>query len=466
MINKFLRLPIIPILFKTITFLSLVLLVINGLSATSDDAAFLKILRNTNWANLIVWSYWWPFIIITAVLFGRIWCMVCPVETITTTASKFGFRKKVPPFLKSGWGITIFYILILFVGIQGLSIHRDPSRMALYLIMLIAISILTGFIFEKNAFCAHFCPVGFLLGLYARLSPFGWRVFDKDVCKKCKDKSCIHRDNQYRVINKSCGVNLNPPNIKDNSECILCTGCMKACEKYNKTGQGGRPNPGFRFTGLGKTLRESWEVTPAIAGFVLIVAGFVIYEILSEWSGTKQILMVAPKTITDLFAVNNSVFKGLIKSTILFFLFPLAIVAIPYIISSTARKKIGFGTYLLSYLTALVPIMAAAHIGKSLLKMASRIPYLSIIGEDIAGLKTAEGILNNSIVLQNLPGWIGLFLTITLIFLLSVGFYFSIKMIHNKSNRLFPEKKPTAIFLLPVLYGSIFIITIFAWRII
>lgn len=38
--------------------------------AYSTDAAFLKEFRNTNLGNLIVWSYWWPAIVIGAIFWG------------------------------------------------------------------------------------------------------------------------------------------------------------------------------------------------------------------------------------------------------------------------------------------------------------------------------------------------------------------------------------------------------------
>ena len=45
-------------------------LVCSGLGVSTDDPDFAKILRNTNLSNLIVWSYWFPLIVIGAVLLG------------------------------------------------------------------------------------------------------------------------------------------------------------------------------------------------------------------------------------------------------------------------------------------------------------------------------------------------------------------------------------------------------------
>ena len=169
-INRAISRAYLPVSLKYISLVAYAVLIITGLAAYSTDAAFLKQLRNTNLGNLIVWSYWWPAIVILAIFFGRIWCMVCPVELITTFFAKIGLKRKRPAWLLSGWAITVFYILILFVGIQGFAIHRNPFFMAIYLLAIVGVSVIIGSIYEKNTFCRYVCPVGYLLGMYSKLS--------------------------------------------------------------------------------------------------------------------------------------------------------------------------------------------------------------------------------------------------------------------------------------------------------
>lgn len=80
------------------------LLVAGGLAANTGDMAFAKVLRNTNVANLVVWSYWWPLITLSAIFLGRVWCTVSPMELVTSLAAKVGLKRKPPAFLRSGWG--------------------------------------------------------------------------------------------------------------------------------------------------------------------------------------------------------------------------------------------------------------------------------------------------------------------------------------------------------------------------
>ena len=143
-INFLLQKPLLPLALKILSLIAYIVLIIFGLSAFSDDAVFLKQLRNTNLGNLIVWSVWWPAIVLMSIFWGRIWCMVCPVEMITSFFAKIGFKQKRPKWILSGWAITVFYIIILFVGIQLFAIHRNPFYMAMYLLSIVLISIIVG----------------------------------------------------------------------------------------------------------------------------------------------------------------------------------------------------------------------------------------------------------------------------------------------------------------------------------
>lgn len=160
LINRLLKRIWFPMGAQVFTFIVFILLIIVGLEANTDDMAFAKILRNTNAANLIVWSDWWPLIIVFSVFLGRVWCMVCPMGLVTTLSAKMGLRRKPPAFLRSGWVITLFYVLILFVGIHTLAIHRVPYRMAVFMILLLITAVGSGLLFRRNTFCAHICPVG------------------------------------------------------------------------------------------------------------------------------------------------------------------------------------------------------------------------------------------------------------------------------------------------------------------
>ncbi len=222
--------PLIP---QLVTLGVFILLIWGGFGLFTEDMDFAKVLRNTNLANLIVWSYWWPGVIIVAILAGRHWCTVCPMELITSLSGKFGLKRKPGRFLRSGWAITLFFAFILVVGVHTLAIHRVPGRMAVYMILLLAVAFLVGLIWEKRTFCTYLCPVGHLLGLYALLSAMEWRVQSRDCCDRCKTKECIAKSRQYLITARSCTSELYPTEIRDNRKCILCSPCLSSCPHDN-----------------------------------------------------------------------------------------------------------------------------------------------------------------------------------------------------------------------------------------
>ncbi len=463
-INKYLGKAYFPISLKYVSLVAYIVLIATGLMAYSTDAEFLKQLRNTNLGNLIVWSYWWPAIIIMAIFFGRIWCMVCPIEIITSFFAKIGLKRKRPKWLLSGWVITIFYFIILFVGIQGFAIHRNPFFMAIYLLVIVGVSIIIGSIYEKNTFCRYVCPVGYLLGLYSRLSFFGWRVKNPKTCETCKDKSCIQRDYHYNWNYKSCGVDLYPGNIDNNADCILCAGCLKTCSKYQSEKNVERPNPQLTYIGFANDLFKLKPLKMAEMVFVLIVSGFVISEIWSEWKVTDTILGYLPNLLLKPFAISNKIVYGILNGIVLFAIIPFLIWVIPYIISKLLGISIKIKDYFLTYSIAFIPIIAAAHLDKAILKSTSRLPYFEHLFSDVTGKTTAQQIIDGKIILQSTPAWLNMFVSSLLTLIIITGVWISIAVVKRLNKKVQNNSSNKAMYLIPIIYGSLFIAMIFAWR--
>ena len=464
LINRLFRKTWFPLVFQLLSLIVFILLIIGGLSANTDDPIFAKVLRNTNLSNLIVWSYWWSLIILSAMLFGRVWCTVCPMELISSLASKFGLKRTAPRFLRSGWFITIFYVLILFVGIHTLSIHRVPYLMAIYMLILFGTVIVFGLIYSRNAFCAYVCPVGHLLGLYSRLAPFAWGVRNKSVCSDCSDKSCVSKKTAYNFQGRSCGVGLYPGNIEDDSQCIVCGQCTKACDR-NNPGDSERPNPAWFSRPWFSGLLNLKPLSPAQMLFSLIVSGFVIYEVFSEWSVTKEILSEIPAAANH-WLNTGAEWKGLIKSLTLFVLLPLVFWLLPFGLFRSVGGRLSISDYLLRFGISFIPIMAAAHAVKAVLKMTSRIPYWDHVFSDPTGTDTAQAILDKTLVLSSIPAWREPLITVLALLLMTGGVVLSIFLIRklisaNLKNTNFGRM---FMYLIPVLYGGLFLVGLIAWR--
>jgi len=379
-----------PLIVQVLMLFVLTILIYGGISVTTDVPGFAKVLRNTNLANLVVWSYWWPLIIIAAIVLGRFWCMLCPVELVTFLVGRIGLRRKAPKLFKSGWIITIFYAFILIVAVHTWHIHRIPQRMAIYLLMLVVVAVVVSLIYQKRAFCSYVCPVGHLLGLYALVSPFEWRAKDLSICKTCKTKDCVAKKNHYQITGRSCTTNLYPATIIDNRDCLLCTQCLKACPYDNLRFSARWPFADF--------LRNV-ELRTAQIAFIVLVSGFVVYEILSEWPVSKQILMWLPDKLINALTITGSA-ANVVSAIVIFLIFPailfLLVAALAKIVSH-APQAITARTFAL----LLLPTLAGAHLIKATLKMTSRIPYWQYAFSDPLGVATARKIIDKNIMLNH-----------------------------------------------------------------
>ncbi|MBT3801952.1 MAG: 4Fe-4S binding protein [Bacteroidetes bacterium] len=411
-----------PFWIQIITLLFFVFIVIIGFDISTDDSALAKQLRNTNLANLIVWSYWWPLIIVSAVLFGRHWCTICPMELVTAVVAKFGFQRKVPKSIKSGWIITILYAFIAIVAIHYWAIHRLPHRMALYMIFLFGLSILVSIVFEKRAFCSYFCPVGKLLGIYALLAKVGIRIKSSDTCQNCKTKECISKKLHYEIAGRSCTSNLYPAYIETNNDCILCSQCIKVCPHQNIEYKKSK----FSFSNNSRIRLNSAEL-----GMILLLTGFVVYEILSSWKESKELLLWLPEYYQTL-SISSLLPAKINEGIILFVLLPFVFLGNGAYLRKIFSKESLFDSWAQISLYIL-PVIAFAHIFKALLKTVSRIPYWQYSLKDFSGEQYAQQIVDGIVVIPKHELLSFLILIIGLLLLL-YGFIIGIRRIMQTTN--------------------------------
>ena len=254
--------PIVP---QLIT-LSVFVILFIGSIGVGYDSKIAPYIASTNLANQVVWNIWWPFTLVIAAIAGRLWCSVCPLELVNSLGSRIGLKKRAPGFLRSGWVVTLLFAFILFGAGKYLGLRAVPRTLAIYLATMVSISLILGLIYEKRSFCSYVCPLGSILGMYSYIAATEWRADDASVCKECKTKDGVAKKNRYKLAGHSCTSNLNPANISDNRECLLCTHCLKACPSTNF-----RFSLRLPFTDFFKKIK----LTPAEMGILMLIIGFV-----------------------------------------------------------------------------------------------------------------------------------------------------------------------------------------------
>jgi NAD-dependent dihydropyrimidine dehydrogenase PreA subunit len=390
-----------PLAAQIFTLLCFALLIAGGLAAPHVSEKMAGTLRNTNLAALIVWSLWWPLVIVSAVVFGRIWCQICPMELVNSFFSKIGLKRRVPRFFTSGWGITLFYSLALLGFIRTFWAHRFPERMAMFFLFLFATAVVTGLVYEKRAFCDYLCPVGRLLGLYSCCSVFEWRARDKETCKRCETKDCIAPQNSYTLTARSCTSHLYPPKIKDNRSCLVCTNCLKVCPYQNLSFSLRRPMA---------DLFGNLKFTAAEFFLLFLASGLAFWEISEEWSAAEEAMLYIPERITAWLGASGEM-GHLIHALVLFVGLPAVLFLIPGIIGKYLNR-ISLLDSLKNFSLIFLPVVALTHMLKALFRISSRLPYYPLAVKDPVGTKTAELLRSGAISInEHLPSLISPYLT-------------------------------------------------------
>jgi len=279
-------------------------------------------------------------IVLSAIFLGRVWCIMCPVEMVTSFFSKTGLKMKRPRWVLSGWIITLFYLLILVVGVTLLQVDMNPKYTSYYLLAIMGTAILSGMVFEKNTFCRYICPVGYLLGIFSKLAVWGWRVKDTATCDSCRDKSCISKKYIYRLTQKSCGVDLIPARIDNNTHCLLCGGCRQTCKTHNPDNNPMRPNPGLVKTGFAQDLMQIQPLHLAEWAFLFVLTGSMIFE-MTHFQITSGL---SASFISASLHLSEGWIKDIVEVAYLHFLLPVILWVVPYLLLN-ARMQISVNEY-------------------------------------------------------------------------------------------------------------------------
>ena len=454
-LRRLLKSAWVPLAVQVAMLVAFALLVWGGLGVGDADDEVAGLARYTNLANLLVWCCWFPLVIVGAVVLGRVWCAVCPMELATTVASRIGLRRPVPAFLKSGWAITILYGAAAIVGVYTLGVHRVPHRMAVYLVALLALALTVGLVFEKRAFCSHVCPVGHLLGLYAHCSVLQWRAADAAVCNACEGKDCVAKSRRLGIRRRSCTSGLYPPAIQDNRDCLLCTQCLKVCPSDNLC---------LAVRAPWSDLRRPLGLTGAQLAFLAIVSGFVIFEVLSEWEPSLRALEWLPYLVADAFGLTGPA-ADLAAAGVMFVLLPAALfLAVAGGVRLAARTPVFDGAKAFALL--LLPTVTGAQVVKAILKTTGHLPYWKVALADPAGVESARAIQAGTLAFDpSLPGWVTAAITVVVAMILVVALIVTVRLAQTSpwTARL-PRAARPALVAAAATYWAIFAVTIVLWR--
>ena len=382
-LHRFISWRWFPYVFQVAMLAPLILLTILGWGQLTPSGVPDKLYAKANLVNLAIWGLFWPGLVWVTVLFGRVWCMVCPLELVSNVSERIGrhwgiSQRALGSWLRAGWVILLFYATLQFL-VAGVSLHRVPAYTAFFLLGLIFLAVLTGLFLRDRAFCRGFCPLALLLKIYGRGGALAVRSAADGVCQRCSEKHCVAASNRYHPDARSCPSLLNPAKLSDSQDCLLCTQCIKVCQPNNMQLL---VRPPYARSDV-RTALPVWPVTL----FVMIASGFVTSELASEWPRATAVFQSPAEWATHVLGIEK--LAGWIEGVWRLLVFPLLLwlpLGLLVMVFGGARRLSEAWSRIA---LPLAIVISAGHMAKGLAKIVSWVGFLPIAVREPDGIRTS-----------------------------------------------------------------------------
>jgi hypothetical protein len=155
--------------------------------------------RDHNAALTVFWAGWWPAVMISFPLLGRIWCSICPFMAVgnlaQTAVESMGVQLKKWPKWVDTWGplfaFGLFFVILVWEELWNLP---ESGALSAWLLLLITSGAVFNQVqFKDRVWCRHLCPIGAMCRTFGTMSMVEVRSF-KANCQGCTNPQCVNGD--------------------------------------------------------------------------------------------------------------------------------------------------------------------------------------------------------------------------------------------------------------------------------
>lgn len=179
-----------------------------------------------HFSNSLVWGVWEPLLILSFLYIGRAWCTICPLSMLGSLAKRFRILCLERPhpawFAKAAVPVSVAGFLGIILAEHYYEMPHDPVATAAFLATMSFAMVILSHLYQRQAFCQHFCPLG---ALGAALSPAGALQLRANplVCTtQCTSHDCNGKE-------RGCPVFHHPLRMGEGDRCKLCLKCLTSC---------------------------------------------------------------------------------------------------------------------------------------------------------------------------------------------------------------------------------------------
>ena len=167
-------------------------------------------------AQFVFWGLWWPFVMLSMMALGRVWCGVfCPEGTLTEFASRHGLGRAIPRWIRwRGWPFVAFVCTTVYG--QLVSVYEYPQAALLVLGGSSVAALAVGLVYGRGSrvWCRYLCPANGVFALLAKVAPVHFRV----------DEQAWQASPERRPM-VNCAPLIDIRHMKSASACHACGRC-------------------------------------------------------------------------------------------------------------------------------------------------------------------------------------------------------------------------------------------------